>query len=115
MTAPPMEMVPAEAFSNPAINRSKVDLPEPDGPTKTSNSPASRLRVTSRTAQNSLRFEVLKILERCSISSRAMQIKSQMPCDGCRVQSAKGSVLNYDTSLASRTPSEHWRFSFENQ
>src|SRR5256885_1202068 len=32
--------------SSPAIIRSKVDLPEPDGPTKTTNSPASIVRST---------------------------------------------------------------------
>src|SRR3974377_83516 len=45
-TRPPMEMVPEVISSRPAMERSAVDLPHPDGPTRTMNSPSliSRLR-----------------------------------------------------------------------
>jgi hypothetical protein len=33
--------VPEVTSSSPAIRRSSVDLPQPDGPTKTTNSPSS--------------------------------------------------------------------------
>jgi hypothetical protein len=36
-------MSPALASSRPAMRRSSVDLPHPDGPTKTTNSPSSDL------------------------------------------------------------------------
>jgi hypothetical protein len=36
----PMLMVPAEISSSPAIMRSSVDLPHPEGPTSTQNSPS---------------------------------------------------------------------------
>ena len=36
-TLPPMTMSPALMFSSPAIMRSSVDLPQPDGPTSTVN------------------------------------------------------------------------------
>jgi len=44
-TRPPMSMVPLVVVSSPAIMRSSVDLPQPDGPTSTQNcpSPTSRL------------------------------------------------------------------------
>src|SRR5215510_14578989 len=43
-------MSPALALSSPAISRSSVDLPQPDGPTNTQNSPCSISRSTpSRT------------------------------------------------------------------
>ena len=38
--APPMEIVPSLISSRPASIRSKVDLPQPDGPTRTTNSPS---------------------------------------------------------------------------
>src|SRR5450755_3599866 len=39
-TLPSMAMVPAEISSSPASMRSSVDLPHPDGPTSTMNSPS---------------------------------------------------------------------------
>src|SRR5262245_21072827 len=40
-TRPPMRISPAEISSSPAIMRSSVDLPQPDGPTSTQNSPSA--------------------------------------------------------------------------
>src|SRR6201746_83712 len=40
-TRPPMAMSPEEIFSSPAIIRNNVDLPQPDGPTRMTNSPSS--------------------------------------------------------------------------
>src|SRR5258705_5549430 len=37
----PIEIVPEVMFSRPASMRSRVDLPQPDGPTRTTNSPSS--------------------------------------------------------------------------
>ena len=39
-TRSPMRMSPDVMFSSPAIMRSSVDLPQPDGPTSTTNSPS---------------------------------------------------------------------------
>src|SRR5436190_328299 len=44
--------------SSPAIRRSRVDLPQPDGPTNTTNSPSRTVRLTPRitsTVSNDLR------------------------------------------------------------
>src|SRR3989344_3186413 len=41
---PPMAISPPEASSRPAIVRSRVDLPHPEGPTKTTNSPSAMSR-----------------------------------------------------------------------
>ena len=38
-TVPPIAISPEEISSSPAIIRSSVDLPQPDGPTNTTNSP----------------------------------------------------------------------------
>ena len=40
-TRPPMAMVPAVIASRPATMRSSVDLPQPEGPTMTTNSPSA--------------------------------------------------------------------------
>ena len=40
-TRSPIEIVPEVMFSSPASIRSKVDLPQPDGPTSTTNAPSS--------------------------------------------------------------------------
>src|SRR5215831_16702754 len=40
-TRSPMRISPDAMFSRPAIMRSRVDLPHPDGPTSTTNSPSS--------------------------------------------------------------------------
>jgi hypothetical protein len=41
---PSIRRSPALIFSSPAIMRSNVDLPQPDGPTKTTNSRSSTSR-----------------------------------------------------------------------
>ncbi len=40
-TRPPMAISPPPISSSPAIMRSRVDLPQPDGPTSTQNSPSA--------------------------------------------------------------------------
>src|SRR3990170_8194165 len=40
-TRPPMRISPAVIFSRPASMRSNVDLPQPEGPTRITNSPSA--------------------------------------------------------------------------
>ena len=47
---PAISSSPDVISSRPAIMRSKVDLPQPDGPTKTTSSRSSMVSETSRTA-----------------------------------------------------------------
>jgi hypothetical protein len=49
-TLSPMEIVPPVMSSSPAIMRSVVDLPQPDGPTSTTNSWSAMCRLKSLTA-----------------------------------------------------------------
>src|SRR5262245_21402661 len=49
-TRPPIEIVPEVISSRPAIIRSAVDLPQPDGPTRTMNSPSLISRFSPSTA-----------------------------------------------------------------
>jgi len=53
-SAPPIRTVPAVTSSRPAIIRRSVDLPQPDGPTRTTNSPSAISMLTSSTAWNPL-------------------------------------------------------------
>ncbi len=43
-TRPPISTVPSETSSSPAIILSVVDLPQPEGPTSTTNSPSAMSR-----------------------------------------------------------------------
>src|SRR6476469_4832119 len=51
-TRSPMRISPPEMFSSPATIRSNVDFPQPDGPTRMTNSPSLMSRLTSLTAGN---------------------------------------------------------------
>ncbi|MNW04423.1 hypothetical protein D3C71_2005110 [compost metagenome] len=44
---PAMRISPDVTLSSPAIIRSRVDLPQPEGPTSTTNSPSPIFRSTS--------------------------------------------------------------------
>ena len=45
-TLPPIAISPPVMFSRPASMRSRVDLPQPDGPTRTTNSPSAMSTLT---------------------------------------------------------------------
>ena len=49
-TRPSMESVPDEIVSRPAIIRNVVDLPQPEGPSSTMNSPSAMVTSTLSTA-----------------------------------------------------------------
>jgi hypothetical protein len=49
MSLPPMVRVPSLTSSSPAIMRSVVDLPQPDGPRRIANVPSSTRNETSST------------------------------------------------------------------
>ena len=53
MSRPSIVISPAVGFSNPAIIRSVVVLPQPDGPRNDTNSPFSTARLKSMTAATS--------------------------------------------------------------
>src|ERR1700740_1397840 len=50
MSAPSSRISPMSGRSNPAIMRSNVVLPQPEGPSRVKNSPASTARLTLSTA-----------------------------------------------------------------
>src|SRR3546814_14375118 len=62
ISCPSMRIWPSLGSSKPAIMRSSVVLPQPEGPSSTKNSPALMSRLTSSTAvTRPKRFETLRI------------------------------------------------------
>src|ERR1700724_2299997 len=45
-SSPSIRIFPEVTSSSPAISRSRVDFPDPEGPTKTTNEPSSTIRST---------------------------------------------------------------------
>src|ERR1044071_4037566 len=75
-TSPPISTSPEVGTSSPAIMRSKVVLPDPDGPRKTRNSPSSVTRSTSFTAPG---VPGLKTLVTARVSTIAMELSGLLP------------------------------------
>src|SRR5215813_882280 len=74
----PMKMSPAETSSRPAIIRSVVLLPQPDGPTSTRNSLSGISRLTLRTAStSSYFFETLRRATSAILHSTLRRGRSQ--------------------------------------
>src|SRR6476659_1080935 len=63
----PMRISPAVTSSSPAIMRRMVDLPQPDGPTSTTNSSCATSRSTPRTASTLPNRLVRPFNESCAI------------------------------------------------
>src|SRR5688500_18802243 len=59
-TSPPIRSSPSEMSSRPAIIRSAVDFPQPDGPTRIMNSPSSMFRSMDLTASKPSGWRVVR-------------------------------------------------------
>src|SRR2546430_4192315 len=68
-TSPSTAISPALISSSPAIIRSVVDLPQPEGPTSTTNSLSAMSRSMPRTASVSSYFLTTFLSETCAIYS----------------------------------------------
>src|SRR6267142_1159116 len=69
----PIEIVPAEISSSPAIMRNRVDLPQPEGPTSTQNSPSST--ATSTPCRISVEPKLLRTSERVTDAMRVLDLR----------------------------------------
>src|SRR6266702_1686222 len=68
-TRPPISTIPALGRSSPATMLSSVDLPQPDGPTRTVNSPLSMSRsIPFNTSRLAYRFDRARILNAAMIT-----------------------------------------------
>src|SRR6266852_5671767 len=75
-TLPPMRISPEVGSSSPAIIRSRVVLPDPEGPRRTRNSPSLVSRSTLTTAPT---FPRLKTLVSFRVSTTAMNRSPSLP------------------------------------
>src|SRR4051812_13911329 len=66
-SSPPIKMVPAVGCSRPAMHRNVVVLPQPEGPSSTTISPAAMRKLTSSTAGR----PTANCLRRCETISSA--------------------------------------------
>src|SRR5579863_3455551 len=64
MSAPPNRMTPSSGCSSPAIMRSRVDLPQPEGPSRTTNSPSSAVNEIWLTASREPNRLVMRSISR---------------------------------------------------
>src|SRR5688572_22657508 len=64
-------MSPADASSSPAIIRSVVVLPQPDGPSRQTVSPAATFRSTSRTAASAPKCLLMRLSSIVDMAERA--------------------------------------------
>src|SRR6056297_678643 len=78
---PPKVIVPESGTSRPAIHRSVVDFPHPDGPTSTRSSPSSMWRSTSSTATTCPSLNVF----RTSSSIASTMIEEFVSVGRCRI------------------------------
>ena len=62
-SASPIEIAPSVTSSSPAIMRSSVDFPQPEGPTRTRNSPSAISSEMSSTATTPPREGLGDVLE----------------------------------------------------
>src|SRR6059058_595411 len=69
----PMEIVPPVDSSRPAIIRSSVDLPHPDGPTRTRNSPLPMVSETPSTATTPPEKTLLTLSRTISATRRIVE------------------------------------------
>src|SRR5271154_3835918 len=88
-----MRMSPEVTSSRPAMSLNSVDLPQPDGPTKTTNSPSAISRLASRITSTTP-----KVFESASIVRRAMAMGVQVSFDAGRGDAGGDVALQEDES-----------------
>src|SRR3954449_4045882 len=78
-----MRIRPEVIFSSPPIERRRVVLPHPDGPTSTMNSPSSIVRFTSSTARTPGPNSFVTLSRTISPIRRGMYPLSKAGCNRC--------------------------------
>src|SRR5919204_4035832 len=97
---PPIRIAPSVTSSSPAMHRNSVVLPQPEGPTRTMNSPSSIVRSTPSTAR--VPFGNVFTTSWSSISATALSLQS------CRNDPA-GELFLQDEECDDRRYREHQR------
>jgi len=81
-TRSPIAIRPPEISSSPAIIRKSVDLPQPEGPTSTQNSPSST--PTSTPCTTSVEPKLLRTPERVTDAMRVLDLPGRRVLGGFR-------------------------------
>src|SRR5215212_6584854 len=103
-SSPPMEMVPSVGCSRPAMQRNVVVLPQPDGPSSTTISPAATRKLTSSTAGR----PTANCLRRCeTISSADIHKFQSLPVPVGLVPLVKPTLLQLHELIVLRHPHLH--------
>src|SRR3982074_3973100 len=93
-TSPPIMMSPSVISSRPAVMRSVVDFPQPDGPTSTTNSWSAMSRSMPRTASTSSYF-----------LTTLRNVTSAMSSTLCRTGGQAGNVIVHQEGV----DDQRWR------
>ena len=91
MSLPSTSTRPERGRANPAITRSSVDFPEPEGPSSAKNSPGSMARLILRSTSvlpnasamswnSTLTLAMFAYLSACSVSKRRLRVR-MMRCE----------------------------------
>src|SRR5262249_35380072 len=88
-TSPSMAIAPAVGSSSPAIIRRAVVFPQPDGPTRTMNSPSAMVQVSASTAVVPFGKTFVTSWKETSATIRT----SRVPVRGSRQHDRTGQVL----------------------
>src|SRR5690606_24946704 len=95
-TLPPISISPALTSSRPAIMRSRVDLPQPEGPTKTTNSPSETSRSMPLMIRASLKLFSRRLRLSCDMVRVSGDEEFRMACrrpEGRRQVGSGGPLL----------------------
>src|SRR5699024_5060359 len=110
-SSPSIRIWPEVRSSRPAISRSRVDLPQPEGPTKTTNSPCAMSRsapgmmtASPKSLRTFLRV-IVPMLLHCSEGEAADKLLLGEPAedeDGCDGHGGGGGELGPEQPLRAR-------------
>src|SRR3954466_7832951 len=103
---PPIEIVPAVASSRPAIIRSSVDLPQPDGPTRTRNSPLPMVSETPSTATTPPEKTLLTLSRTISDTRRIVESIPHLRSESNGIDHFRNCLYSRPSDGGDRSPAE---------
>src|SRR5437763_6868976 len=101
--SPPTRTVPELLSSRPALIRSALVLPHPDGPTKTTNSPSSISRSSSRTARVPSAYTLLSCSSPISATATSTIASSHLVGSASLERGGRPPTIQRPTALRDRT------------
>src|SRR5215467_1795515 len=102
----PIEIFPSVASSRPAIIRSSVDLPQPEGPTRTRNSPLPIVSETPSTATTSPEKTLLTLSRTISATETIVESIPHPPTESNGIDHCGDSLYSRQQHGGDRCPAE---------